>query len=67
LHPPPEAAAQEQAMNEQTVEFELGDDYPDLRAGVAEVCKDYPPSYWEYLENQPPSGSYPTKFVEALT
>ena len=54
-------------MNEANVEFELGDDYPKLRAGVAEVCRDYPPSYWEHLENQPPSGSYPTEFVNALT
>ena len=54
-------------MSEQSVEFALGNDYPEFRREVAKVCADYPPSYWEYLENQPPSGSYPTKFVEALT
>jgi len=54
-------------MSEMTIEFDLGDDYPELREGVAKVCKNYPPSYWEHLENQPPSGSYPTEFVNALT
>jgi len=54
-------------MSEQSVEFALGEDYPEYRREVAKVCEDYPPSYWEHLENQPPSGSYPTKFVEALT
>ena len=54
-------------MSEQAVEFALGDDYPELRTAVAKVCENYPSSYWENLENQPPSGSYPTEFVNDLT
>jgi acyl-CoA dehydrogenase len=54
-------------MSEQTVEFSLGDDYPDLRSTVAKFCEKYPSTYWEDLENQPPSGSYPTEFVNELT
>ncbi len=54
-------------MSEQSVEFALGDDYPELRREVAKICEKYPSVYWEHLENQPPSGSYPTDFVNALT
>jgi len=54
-------------MSEQSVEFALGDDYPELRREVAKICKKYPSAYWEDLEKQPPSGSYPTDFVNALT
>jgi acyl-CoA dehydrogenase len=54
-------------MNDQTVEYEIGDDYPELREGVRKLCKRFPTKYWRDLEDQPPSGSYPTGFVEALT
>lgn len=54
-------------MSDGTVEFALDDDYPELRSSVAKICEKYPSSYWENLENQPPSGSYPTEFVQELT
>jgi acyl-CoA dehydrogenase len=54
-------------MSDQVVKFEFGDDYPELREGVRELCKKFPNKYWRDLEDQPPSGSYPTEFVEALT
>lgn len=54
-------------MDDEIVEFALGDDYPELRERVAKICDKYPSAYWENLENQPPSGSYPTEFVQELT
>ena len=42
-------------------------DYPEIREQVAKVCADFPGEYWHKLEDQPPSGSYPTEFIEALT
>ena len=45
----------------------LEDDYADIREQVANLCKDFPGKYWQDLEKQPPSGSYPTEFIEALT
>jgi acyl-CoA dehydrogenase len=45
----------------------LEDDYVDIREQVANLCKDFPGKYWQDLEKQPPSGSYPTEFIEALT
>ncbi len=42
-------------------------DYPDIREQVAKVCADFPGEYWRKLEDQPPSSSYPTEFIEALT
>ncbi|MGE4220526.1 MAG: acyl-CoA dehydrogenase family protein [Alphaproteobacteria bacterium] len=45
----------------------LGDDYPELRESVTKLCANFPESYWQNLEDQPPSGSYPTEFVKALT
>ena len=54
-------------MSEDTIKFDIGDDYPDLRKGVADLCKEFPTKYWRDIEDQPPSGSYPTEFVKALT
>ncbi len=45
----------------------LGEDYPELRESVTKLCANFPESYWQNLEDQPPSGSYPTEFVQALT
>lgn len=44
-----------------------GQDYPEIRESVIKLCADFPAEYWRDLENQPPSGSYPTEFVQALT
>ena len=47
--------------------IELGEDWPEIRESVAKICEGYPGEYWRDLEDQPPSGSYPTEFVQALT
>ena len=47
--------------------FEIGDDYPQFRRDVRALCETFPATYWRNLEAQPPSGSYPTDFVAALT
>jgi acyl-CoA dehydrogenase len=53
-------------MNEIT-SFSIGEDYPEYRASIAKLCEAFPGEYWRELEDQPPSGSYPTAFVKALT
>ena len=45
----------------------LGEDYPEIREQVRKLCEEFPGEYWRNLEKQPPSGSYPTAFIEALT
>ena len=45
----------------------LGRDYPEIREAVSKLCEDFPSEYWRALEKQPPSGSYPTEFIAALT
>tara|TARA_R110000787_G_scaffold70001_5_gene155554 strand:- start:4672 stop:5838 length:1167 start_codon:yes stop_codon:yes gene_type:complete len=45
----------------------LEEDYPEIREQVAKLCEEFPGDYWRDLEKQPPSGSYPTAFIEALT
>ncbi len=54
-------------METQDIEIGLGEDYPEIREEVRKVCADFPGEYWRKLEDQPPSGSYPTAFIEALT
>jgi acyl-CoA dehydrogenase len=54
------------AMNNPSM-FATGDDYTEYRQGVAKLCEAFPGEYWRQLEGQPPSGSYPTSFVKALT
>ncbi len=54
-------------MSGQVPEFDIGDDYPEFRRDVWKLCEGFPAEYWLHLEDQPPSGSYPTEFVEALT
>lgn len=54
-------------MSDQIVTFEIEDDYKEFRAEVATLCRNFPNKYWRELEDQPPSGSYPTEFVKALT
>ncbi len=57
----------DQTVAPQPVVFDAGDDYPELRKGVRELCRRFPTKYWRDLEGQPPSSSYPTEFVQALT
>ena len=54
-------------MSDAELSIPLELDYPEIREQVAKVCADFPGEYWRKLEDQPPSGSYPTEFIEALT
>jgi acyl-CoA dehydrogenase len=54
-------------MTDQMLTMSLEEDYPEIREQVAKLCEDFPGEYWRNLEKQPPSGSYPTEFIEALT
>jgi acyl-CoA dehydrogenase len=45
----------------------LGEDFPEIREAVARLCEQYPSEYWRELEKQPPSSSYPSEFIAALT
>ena len=45
----------------------FGEDYPEIRESVRKLCAEYPSQYWRDLEKQPPSGSYPSAFIAALT
>jgi acyl-CoA dehydrogenase len=42
----------------------LGEDYPEIRAGVRAVCEGFPGKYWRDLEDVE---AYPGDFVRALT
>ena len=53
-------------MNE-SPSFSIGEDYAEYRETIAKLCEAFPGDYWRELEDQPPSGSYPTAFVKALT
>lgn len=57
----------DQVVNTRSPEFDVGDDFPHLREGARELCRRFPTRYWRDLEGQPPSSSYPTEFVQALT
>ncbi len=42
----------------------LGEDYPEIRAGVRKICAGFPGSYWRGLDERQ---DYPEAFVTALT
>ncbi|HEY1980556.1 MAG TPA: acyl-CoA dehydrogenase family protein [Xanthobacteraceae bacterium] len=42
----------------------LGEDYPEIRAGVRKICAAYPGAYWRALDEKQ---DYPEAFVTALT
>jgi alkylation response protein AidB-like acyl-CoA dehydrogenase len=42
----------------------LGEDYPDIRAGVRKICEAFPGAYWRGLDERQ---EYPDAFVKALT
>ena len=54
-------------MSSIPITMDLTEDYADIREQVVKLCQDFPGEYWRDLEKQPPSGSYPTAFIEALT
>ena len=44
--------------------IQLGEDHPEIRAGVRKICADYPGAYWRDLDARQ---DYPDAFVAALT
>ncbi len=42
----------------------LGEDFPEIRAGVRQICADFPGAYWRALDARQ---DYPSEFVGALT
>ena len=42
----------------------LGEDYPEIRAGVRKICEGFPGAYWRGLDERQ---DYPDAFVKALT
>jgi len=46
------------------VTLALGEDYPDIRAGVRKICAGFPGAYWRGLDERQ---DYPDAFVKALT
>src|SRR5262245_18370968 len=42
----------------------VGEDYPEIRAGVRGICADFPGGYWRDLDAR---DAYPEAFVRALT
>ena len=54
-------------MSEEPIGMDIAEDYSDVRKQVIKLCEDFPGEYWRALEGQPPSSSYPTEFIEALT
>ena len=52
-------------MNDQaTATIELGEDYPEIREAVREICAGFPGEYWRDLDER---DAYPEEFVVALT
>jgi len=47
-----------------TLAIALGEDYPEIRAGVRKICADFPGAYWRDLDARQ---DYPSAFVAALT
>ncbi len=54
-------------MTDAELMMPLENDYVDIREQVTKLCENFPGKYWQDLEGQPPSSSYPTEFIEALT
>ena len=42
----------------------MSESHPELRAGVRDLCKNFPDTYWRELDAQ---RAYPDAFVKALT
>jgi len=48
----------------EAVTLTLGEDYPEIRAGVRRICADFPGAYWRDLDERE---AYPAEFVRAMT
>ena len=48
----------------EAVTLTLGEDYPEIRAGVRQICADFPGAYWRDLDERE---AYPAEFVSAMT
>jgi len=47
-----------------TQSIPLGEDFPEIRAGIRKICADFPGAYWRDLDARQ---DYPSAFVSALT
>jgi acyl-CoA dehydrogenase len=47
-----------------TIQLALGEDYPEIRRSVRQICSRYPGSYWRGIEDE---DAYPEAFVKDLT
>jgi acyl-CoA dehydrogenase len=47
-----------------TIQLALGEDYPEIRRSVRQICSRYPGSYWRGIEDE---DAYPEAFVKELT
>src|SRR5205085_5889541 len=59
-----EPTRMDDAVKVQDVRFALGDDFPEIRDSVRNICARFPGSYWRDLEARQ---AYPGDFVKALT
>jgi len=48
----------------ETTAVPIGEDYPEIRASIRAICKNYPGKYWRELED---TRGYPEDFVRELT
>jgi acyl-CoA dehydrogenase len=53
-----------QSTDMDLVQLPLGETFPEIRELVRKICKDFPGSYWQKLDEEE---AYPSKFVSALT
>jgi len=47
-----------------TIQLTLGEDYPEIRQSLRQICARYPGSYWRGIEDE---DAYPEAFVKELT
>jgi acyl-CoA dehydrogenase len=52
------------SQQDKVVQLTLGEEFPEIREAVRNICEQYPGSYWRQLEADE---AYPTEFVQALT
>ena len=51
------------SLNE-NLQIDIGEDYPEIRESIREICLDFPGEYWRKLDSLE---AYPTEFVDTLT